>query len=116
MTKDILVTIIRQLITAALSVWFAKLSKYGVDTGQILLLISIVIVFVVNVAWAVGERLLKKWNLLAALQLPQQATAEQLTAIVSQVSPITKISQVIGADTEEAVRTTLEKTPAAKNV
>lgn len=114
MVKDIIIGIIRQMIAVALGAWIAELAKSGVATeGQVIMVIGVAVTFVINLAWSVTERLLKHWNLTAALELGAGSTGADLRAVTSQVPMTTKLSQAATlntADLHEKLRETVERT------
>ena len=94
--KTILTTIVRQLLSAGVGGVIVWASKRGFDlSGDYAIVIGASAVFLVNVAWAAGERLLRRWKLTEALNLPSGSTHADLDAIEKSVPVTTRITEAI---------------------
>lgn len=84
LTKDMLISVVRQLVSVALG----SVGTWAADHGlasQWALLLGAAIALIVNIAWALGERLLKKWQIDVALVLPANSTHADVEAVASAV-------------------------------
>lgn len=96
MVKNILVSIVRQLLSAALggaTAWL--ISRGAVTSGQLDLLLAVVAAFLVNLAWSAITHILVKWKINVALNLPSGTDSDALHQISKAVSLTQKIKEAL---------------------
>lgn len=110
--REITISVVRGLVSAACGTWIAAIVQSGAATEwQVVAVIGGAVTLLVNIAWSVGEKLLRRWNFEAALQVPEQTTPKELQQIVDQVSTVTRISQAFKSPAlAETVKEELDKT------
>src|SRR5690242_2336152 len=92
--KTILTTLLRQLISAGAGAATIWASKRGLDlSGDYTLLFGGIAVFVVNLLWSIGTRLLKKWEVTMGLQLEPGTTHAELHEAAKEIPVLTRISE-----------------------
>jgi hypothetical protein len=96
MIRDIIVSIIRQLLTSLFGGAAGWLVAHGaVSNGQIELLFAVLAGVVVNIVWSVGERMVRRWHLDVALALPANSDINRLN-VISAATPLgVKIREAI---------------------
>jgi hypothetical protein len=95
MFKDIvLIPVVRQIIAGICASAITWATSHGVDSFKLEVLIGVVAVALVNIAWAVGERAVRKFNLHVALDLPSGSEIADLKDAVDVVPTLAKIKAV----------------------
>lgn len=90
MIKDILVSVVRQLLAFVCGVMTQWLSENGIVTKtQMGILLGVLAGIIVNLLWAVGERLIRRWGLETAFHLTPQEGIEGLREI-SNTTPLSE--------------------------
>jgi hypothetical protein len=90
--KDIVLTpLVRQLLAGVSASLIAWAVSHGVEQGKIEALLGGIAAAIVSLGWAIGERLLRRFHLGVALDLPSGSTVTDLKDAVNSLSTLDKI-------------------------